>query len=1188
MKTIRTNYLFFGLLSFFLVACSGENGQEANLDAQSRNSPRSVLLDTVNRYQVNSITGDTIKPVQNSQGDTIRTGVKVAIQGREVPLSEITPPEIRKMIPPTTVSMNPNMRTVPDEVPVTLLKTDSLKTFRLGIDTTSFRLLSPTGEVIPTGVPVHAEGKTVDAVQKKPLRIPLPVYKERARYDVRCLGPAQGLSSSSVSAVTEDNQGNIWLSTTIGGVSKYDGETLTHFSQKEGLSASNIWSSLCDSRGNLWFGTNGGGVTKYDGDHFIHFTTENGFSHHTVNAICEDQHGFLWFGTNGGGISRFEPAEHGDEGTFVHFTQREGLSSNTVLSIIEDREGNIWVGTQGGGVSRFNLSPDHKHGYSSITHITMASGLPDNNIVSIAEDTKGDIWLGTYGRGVVRFDGEKFVGITAAEGLSGDFIRSIFTDSKGNLWFGTERGGVSCYSGRTITRFSTEEGLGDNYIKAIFEDKQGTLWFGTEGGGVSIYNDRGFVHFAEQEGISSFVLAISEDRTGGLYFSTYGAGASRYNETSLTTIAAEEGLTNFVVSSFEDSRGNFWLGTQGKGLLKPEGGHFIQYTEEQGLCGDFVFSIAEDKVGNLWLATNKGISKMDPEANNGLGGFTNYTEDEGLSRGYGKAILVDAQNNVWFGTDGGGLLRYDGHSWTHFTEREGLINNNVRRLYEDRQGRIWFAGRKGGVSFFDGNHFTHFTENDGLVGDIVVGILEDKDGRIWIGTNRGLHLLSFSNDRFAINSFGVGDGLKDPMVTSLHLDSRNRLWIGVGNKLSMLDLNRYNTTAPPPATKLQHIEINGEFRDFRNVAENERKGITFSEVPQFNNYPNNLKLAYKHNHLTFHFAAAQWAAPQKVSYSYLLEGLENEWSQPTKEGKVDYRNLSAGTYTFKVKAIDASQRWGDPASFTFTIFPPWWQTWWAYTLYVAILVGIIILLIHWRTSALKRRQIELEREVEVATQEIASEMEKSERLLLNILPKETAAELKQYGSTKARNYDVVSVLFTDFKGFTMISEQLSPQELVREIDYCYKAFDDIVGKYGIEKIKTIGDAYMAAGGIPVANVTNPMDTVKAALEIRDFMLNYKAERERNGMKGFEIRIGIHTGPVVAGVVGNKKFAYDIWGDAVNIAARMESSGAVGMVNISGATYEQVKEQTQCTYRGKIPAKNKGEIDMYFVDRIITE
>ncbi len=216
---------------------------------------------------------------------------------------------------------------------------------------------------------------------------------------------------------------------------------------------------------------------------------------------------------------------------------------------------------------------------------------------------------------------------------------------------------------------------------------------------------------------------------------------------------------------------------------------------------------------------------------------------------------------------------------------------------------------------------------------------------------------------------------------------------------------------------------------------------------------------------------------------------------------------------------------------------------------------------------------------------ISKEKKRSDELLLNILPEETAEELKATGAAKAKAFDMVTVMFTDFKNFTQASELLSPQELVNEINYCYSEFDRIIMRYGIEKIKTIGDAYMCAGGLPAVNTTHPQDIIKAGIEMQQFMMKLKEERIQKGQPFFELRLGIHTGPVVAGIVGIKKFAYDIWGDTVNTASRMESSGAIGKVNISGTTYELVKDMFVCTHRGKVPAKNKGEIDMYFVESL---
>lgn len=225
----------------------------------------------------------------------------------------------------------------------------------------------------------------------------------------------------------------------------------------------------------------------------------------------------------------------------------------------------------------------------------------------------------------------------------------------------------------------------------------------------------------------------------------------------------------------------------------------------------------------------------------------------------------------------------------------------------------------------------------------------------------------------------------------------------------------------------------------------------------------------------------------------------------------------------------------------------------------------------------------LERTMEVSTQKI-----EIEKLLLNILPAETARELNQKGFATPKYYENVSVLFTDFKDFTKIAEGLSPQELVAELNACFIAFDEIIEKNNLEKIKTIGDAFMCAGGIPVANQTHPIDAVKAGLEIQEYMNEANKKRREKGNMSWNLRIGIHTGPLVAGVVGKRKFAYDIWGDAVNIASRMETSGEIGKVNISDSTYMLVKDTFLCQHRGKISAKNKGEVDMYFIQGLVSE
>ncbi len=244
----------------------------------------------------------------------------------------------------------------------------------------------------------------------------------------------------------------------------------------------------------------------------------------------------------------------------------------------------------------------------------------------------------------------------------------------------------------------------------------------------------------------------------------------------------------------------------------------------------------------------------------------------------------------------------------------------------------------------------------------------------------------------------------------------------------------------------------------------------------------------------------------------------------------------------------------------------------------SVLVGFIVMLIFAVVFFTQRNKISKEKDIS------EKERKRSDELLLNILPAEVAEELKAKGSAEAQLIDEVTVLFTDFKGFTQLSEKLSPKELVADIHDCFSAFDHIMNKHGVEKIKTIGDAYMAAGGLPTANKTHAQDVVNAAIDIQQFMHEHKSKREAEGKLFFEIRIGVHTGPVVAGIVGVKKFAYDIWGDTVNTAARMEQHSEAGKVNISGSTYELVKDQFHCAHRGKISAKGKGEMEMYFVEK----
>ncbi|MEY4110673.1 MAG: hypothetical protein RLZZ46_1028, partial [Bacteroidota bacterium] len=781
----------------------------------------------------------------------------------------------------------------------------------------------------------------------------------------------------------------------------------------------------------------------------------------------------------------------------------------------------------------------------------------------------------------------------------------------GNMWFGTDGGGVSKHNGNLFTHFTEEEGLSNNTVYSILQDQSGNMWFGTDGGGVSKYDGKSFTHFTEKEGLSN----------------------------------------NRVYSIIEDQSGNLWFGTDG-GVSKYDGKSFIHFTEKEGLSNNTVFSILQDQSGNMWFGTDGGgVSKLTLSKVEGYDdySFTHFTEKEGLSNNQVRSILEDQSGNLWFGTYGGGVSKlalsrvegYDHYSFTHFTEKEGLPNNTVLSILEDKSGNLWFGTYGGGISKlalnkvegYDNYSLTSFTEKEGLSNKYVFNMLQDKAGNLWFGTRFGLNRLSkkklvdffdkyksgkLSEKDLLFKSYGYEDGFLGMGVNvgkTIYEARDGTIWIGANDRLTAY----HPTKADVPDTLAPNIQLTGislfnENIAWVNIANKKDTGIVlgngvsigdfeFDGISKWYGLPESLSLAYNNNDLTFNFIGITMRHPKKVMYQYKLEGIDENWSAITNRTEAPYGNLPEGFYTFKVKAMNSEGYWSKPFAYTFEIRPPWWRTWWAYTLYAVSALFSVVLYIRWRERALRKRQKELEVKVDEATTVIRSQKQEVERqrdeielqkaeveiqkqhsedLLLNILPVGVAEELKAKGSAEAKLIEEVTVLFTDFKGFTQLSEKLTPKDLVKEIHECFSAFDVIMQKHGIEKIKTIGDAYMAAGGLPLPSGTHARDVVLAALDIQSFMENHKIEKEAKGELYFTIRIGIHTGPVVAGIVGIKKFAYDIWGDTVNMASRMESSGEVGKVNISGATYELVKPYFNCEYRGEIEAKGKGKLDMYFV------
>jgi len=758
----------------------------------------------------------------------------------------------------------------------------------------------------------------------------------------------QGLNHNNIFCIIQDDNGNLWFGTGGGGASRYDGKYFTHFTKKEGLSNDLIAEIIQDKNGNLWFGTWGGGVCRYDGRNISQFTVNEGLSYDVVLSLFEDKRGNIWVGMMDGSVCKY------DGKSFTQFSVKYGVNEYPVNSILQDKSEDLWFGTLGNGVYCYNGK--------SLRHFTKNEGLSSNDVHCMLLDKTGNIWFGMES-GVCLYDGKSFKHFTAKEGLSNYRVRCIMQEKSGNLWFGTDGDGVFFYNGSSFTHFTESEGLGNNSVYSLFEDRCGNIWIGGNGSGVSRYYGRSFTHYTEREGLSDRrVLGIIQDKSGALWFGTWSGGVNRYDGKSFTHYTQKEGFSNNLITYiFQDKTGNLWFGTYAGGVICYDGKSFLHFTEEEGMCYNWVESIMDDKDGNLWFATDGGgVCRYDGKY------FTCISENEGLSFNGVLCEFKDRSGNLWFGTSRGGLNRYDGKSFTHFTSKEGLSNDFVTTIIQDRIGNMWFGTNGGGACRYDGKSFMYFTEKEGLPSNKIQSILQDNRGNLWFGTPNGLSKLP-DNYRMKLLKASENGGTEQPVLfknylyedgflgigcfhKSIYEDTDGTIWIGTNDRLTA-----YHPEGDEPDTIAPNIQMTGlqlfnEDIAWHHLAKNKDTSLILGNGVKISNFafdsiskhyflPERLSLAYNNNYLTFTFIGITLKQSSQVKYKFKLEGLDENWSAPSTRTEAPYGNIPPGSYTFKVKAMNSEGYWSEEFNFSFTIRPPWWKTWWAYTGYILIILG---------------------------------------------------------------------------------------------------------------------------------------------------------------------------------------------------------------------------------------------------------
>jgi ligand-binding sensor domain-containing protein/serine phosphatase RsbU (regulator of sigma subunit) len=939
------------------------------MPAQLFPAPRTLPIDTANGLVLNRVNGDTVRPIVNTQGDTVITGRTLPMVPQIISadsLEEAASVAIKEPVPVPFASGRP-------------LTEDSLRVIPV-VDSALVRrpfvaggkdhfLVNPLGDTVPTGVPLVRVATRVPCLLPRTVQAQPARMKDNATRHIQYLDVDQGMSSTFVWSVLQDRQGYIWLGTNGGGASRYDGRSFAHYTVREGLTSNVVKCMVQDRSGQLWFGTNGGGITRYDGDAFYQLDVKEGLASGRIWAMYEDSRGAMWLGTNSSGAIRVK----GD--TVTHFTMKEGLSSNRIWAVAEDAQGRMWFGTNGGGACMFDGT--------TFTHFTEKDGLASNKVWGLHRDSKGNMWLATNGGGACRYDGKGFARIGSAQGMSSDVVWSVREDRDGEIWYCTSDGGVCHWDGRTMQQLRVADGMPSDNVLCAMQDDAGYHWFGTDGGGAARHNPRSFSTIATGEGMgSNIVWAIAEDSVGQKWFGTNSGGAVRFNGSSFAPFTVDQGMpSNYVLSAVRDTAGHMWFGTNGSGLVHMMGRRLEVVSDKQGLPSGIVSCLNVDAGGNLWAGTGGGLCRF------GTDGVTIYSERTGLASNRLSTLLNDPDGSIWAGTDGGGVAHIGHGRLMHITEREGLPDNRVSAMLRDSRGRIWVGTKGGGLCHIHKGQITYITEVEGLTSDYVWGLLEDtaamEEGTVlWVSTERGLNRIVVPDSGpLRISTFGSTDGLRavDFYLNSAHLDRSRNAWWGSGKGLVRLDLGLFRPSLNAPKVQIHGIDLNGGAVDFRNLPDSLRGDLAFTEVVPFSNFPLGLEVPFDRNHLTFHFSGIDWAAPEKVRYSYRMRGISDEWSAPSTEAKADYRNIPHGAYTFEVMAIGGAQQWGSPVTYSFAVLPPWWQTWWAYLFYLILLALIVYAAVALRTRSLRLRQRELEATVVERTAEVVREKREVER-----------------------------------------------------------------------------------------------------------------------------------------------------------------------------------------------------------------
>ncbi len=745
------------------------------------------------------------------------------------------------------------------------------------------------------------------------------------------------LSDNWIQAITEDNDGNLWLGSYSSGAFKFERSTGKFYNynidenDSNSISGNSIWTIFVDQKNRIWFGTsNGLSLFNPATNNFKNYYPTGAPSRQdAVNSIAEDKDGNLYVGTWGKGLFKFSTKQL----TFEPLLKNADYQLTKIKKILLQNESVLWVATFGGGLLKYNI---YDKNYKVFLH--------NNN--------------------------DKF-------SLSENLLQSLTLADDNHLWVGTRATGLSILDIKAEkfqnyrTNKNDEKSLSDNWIGSLYKDKSGIIWIGS---GLEIQKfiprNQNFhvisLRESESELSAVSVNSITEDLNGNIWVGTYGAGLRKYNaEKQLVKVfkTSNSNLQSDIVwKVIVDSNGDIWAGTDiGFYKLNKSGTNFLLFTSRNSdLSHNNVSALFEDSRGNFWVGTWRGGLNLFDRNENKFTVFRSDNKDStSISDDIISSIFEDSKNNLWIGTNGGGLnlFDYETNSFTSFKyqpeDLTSLSNNFVKTIAEDSNGNLWVGTSGGGISKFNSETrtFSHFTEEDGLSSNIVLGIIPYQN-ELWISTNSGLSRFNLETKKFIL--YDAQDGLANTEFYNGYYKSKlGILYFGSIEGLTYFDPLKIGVSNFNPPIKISSFKIFNK------------------KVPFHEDAKEPIKINYDENFFTIEFAALDYSRPDKIHYAYMVDGFNKDWVEVEHRRSATYTNLDPGKYTFIVKATNSDGLWGDNlTSVELYILPPFWKTLWFRLLIIMIVLLSFATFYFVKVRGVRIRNEMLESEVAKRTREL--------------------------------------------------------------------------------------------------------------------------------------------------------------------------------------------------------------------------